>query len=1044
MSVLCTKTQKMNSKSPNHRFLFCLYLLLAGFVAPAGAQEIPAYNPILSDMGELESRRDAKCHATASRLEDFIYGTPLSFEARSARIDFQQKLVESIWTQYTSTWNSNGRQQNQQAFQDVLDQHLSYQKTDAGVRVTLTNGTQITIPARDFRQYSSIAYAYRAILAVQQSCTLEASELAPIEGAMLDQFKEAIDIAVLGLLSQADKLARTDNSTKIEARHITTAAANWKLNPVDLASDAQVDETQRAPANFIYPVIAQKLAAYQAYNDINQKVFLRNIQVYFTKVPWPSEQAESDAVKNYFNEFMVAFTRETLLLAQKMAAEKQARTIRYQDMYMAVQEYLPHSVNSFEDVLYFPRLAPPAKIAIQAYDLDAFRDSGLHWQYLKFAIDDMARYMELAPDPFALEMLVEGTAQFAVLIFRMAGAKAKAQEAPHLTINHLDLALRDFQSYLQQYSDLPPANDEAIQLASAPETTKAKSGTLFRERTGPLGISFQHRNSDWLSRLIRGYVVKEDENLVRLSIPPAFGGGGVAAEDIDGDGWTDILLLGGEGCALLQNQHGKAFVDKTQRAGINWKREDGTYPEARQPLVVDLDNDGDQDIVIIYANDKHRVFENLGDWKFRDQTNKAQLGGEGLIGGPTTVIDFDQDGLLDIYIGYFGNYLNGELPTLRRHNTNGSPNKLFRNLGGFRFEDVSAGSGVENTGWTQAVGHTDINGDGWQDLIAGNDFGTNSYYINNQDGTFTDVSSTIGTDKPSYTMNVGIADINEDLRPDFYISNIVVMEKDDKYVLPNEDTQAHFDPKSLASMRVVEANDLFVSQLNANSPVPTFSASAKVGRGYSATGWSWDADFFDFDNDTDLDLYCLTGMNQYSVYSAENPYYTSPDGTPLDITLAQSLAEKNILFENKDGALNVVETDSGIDYEGTSRSAAYLDYDQDGDLDIIVNEYQGAARLFENTANNTEANWMMVHLEGKPGKGNRDAIGAQLILKLPDGRKLWREVHSTDGYLSVHPKTLHFGLGKATTADLEIVWPNGDRDRHLELKSNTIHHFTQN
>ena len=461
-------------------------------------------------------------------------------------------------------------------------------------------------------------------------------------------------------------------------------------------------------------------------------------------------------------------------------------------------------------------------------------------------------------------------------------------------------------------------------------------------------------------------------------------------------------------------------------------------------MIVDLDNDGDQDIVIIYANDQHRVLENLGGWNFRDQTSTAQLGGDDLIGGPTTVIDFDQDGLLDIYIGYFGNYLKGELPTLRRHNTNGSPNKLFRNLGDFRFEDVSAGSGIENTGWTQAVGHTDINGDGWQDLIAGNDFGTNSYYLNNGNGTFTDVSSEIGTDKPSYTMNVGIADLNEDLLPDFYISNIVVMEKDDKYVLPNEDTQAHFDPKSLASMRVVEANDLFISQQNANNKTPVFSSSAKVGRGYSATGWSWDADFFDFDNDTDLDLYCLTGMNQYSVYSAENPYYTSPDGTPLDITLAQSLAEKNILFENSEGALNVVEKDSGLDYEGTSRSAAYLDFDKDGDLDIIVNEYQGRARLFENTMAQSNVNWMMVRLEANPTKGNRDAIGAKLVLTLPDGRKLWREVHSTDGYLSVHPKLMHFGMGEHQMSSLEIIWPNGERESHQNLEANQIHYFTQN
>lgn len=1006
-------------------------------------QEIPAYNPILSDMGELESRRDAKCHATASRLEDFIYGTPLSFSARKARIDFQQSLVESIWSQYTTASSEAEQGAELALFQKVVAQHFTYRKAETGVTVQLPGGVQILISSRDLRQYSSIAYAYRAILAVQQSCSINATELVPIEGEVLDQFKEAIDVAVLGILNQADQLARADNETQIQERHIAQASAAWSFKSIETATTPGTDPVM-TPVEYIYPIISQKLAAYNAYNNINQAVFLRNIQVYFTKVPWPGDPTESNALKNHFNEFMIAYTKEVLLLAQQMSARSEMATIRYEHMYEAVQDYLPHTVNAFEDVLYFPRLEAPAKVSIQAYDLDAFRDSGLHWQYLKFALDDIGGRLTNTPDPFALEMLVEGTAQFAVLIFRMAGTKAKSTGDERLNINHINQALLDFQSNLQRYAELPEMSEEAIELTSAPSTAPQREGLLFEDQSTALGMRFEHRNSDWLSRLIRSYIVKEDENLARLSIPPAFGGGGVAAEDINGDGWADILLLGGRGCTLYENNQGQDFIDRTELSGINWQRADGTYPEARQPLVADFDNDGDQDIIIIYANDEHRVFENQGNWNFVDQTQTANLGGVGLIGGPSTVIDYDGDGLLDLYIGYFGNYLKGELPTLRRHNTNGTANKLFRNLGGFRFEDVTAGSGVGNSGWTQAVGHTDINGDGWQDLIAGNDFGTNSYYINNQDGTFTDISSEAGTDKPSYTMNVGVGDVNGDLKPDFYISNIVVMEKDDKYVLPNEDTQAHFDPKSLASMRVVEANDLFVSEHGEESSKLKFRQSTQIGRGYSSTGWSWDADFFDFDNDSDLDLYCLTGMNQYSIYSAENPYFTDSEGKPLDISLAQSLAEQNILFDNSNGQLNIVEENSGLDYEGTSRSAAYLDVDQDGDLDVIVNEFQGPARLFINKADGNGNNWITVQLRGNVDKNNRDAVGAQIIVKLSDGRQLWREVHSTDGYLSVHPKAQHFGLGTEQKVSLEIIWPDGSIESHSDLSVNQMHLFTQN
>jgi hypothetical protein len=1006
------------------------------------AQEFPAYSPVLTEIGNLERARDPKCHATASRLEDFLYGTPLTVEARTARIDFQEALVQDIWLAYTTARQQQPGAEELDLFQATVNQRLTFSENTNGVQVALPTGKKITITARDYRQYSTIAYAYRAILGVQQSCIMAEQNLAPLAGPSLEYFKKTIDLAVLALLQEADQIARRENRQKIDETHILAAAAIWKLPRLD--NTQAIKESRGNPAEFIYPIVQQKLAAYQAYNQISQAVFLRNVQVYFSKISWPGTPESSTQLKNHYTEMMIAFSSEVMLHAQVLAKQANSNSIRYEHVYAAVQDYLPHSVNVFEDVDYFPRLAPEDNTVIQAYDLDAFRDSGLHWQYLKFALDDQGQNLSLRIDPFGLEMLVEGIAQFAVLLFRIAGSDAIAQKQERLAIGNLDQALMTFQVNLQQYAALPPANTSSPALASAQTIKKVDSNQLFTEVSAELGLTFEHRNSDWLSRLIRSYVVKEDENLARLSIPPAFGGGGVAAEDIDGDGWDDLLLLGGGGCKLYQNENGKAFKDQTQSAGINWQRADGTYPEARQPLVADFDNDGDQDILIIYANDDHRVFENRGNWRFRDQTKPAQLGGAGLVGGPTTVIDYDRDGLLDIYIGYFGNYLEGELPTLRRHNTNGSPNKLFRNLGDFRFQDVSAGSGVENTGWTQAAGHTDLNGDGWQDLIAGNDFGTNSYYLNNQDGTFTDISAEIGTDKPSYTMNVGIGDINGDLSPDFYISNIVVMEKDDKYVLPNEDTQAHFDPKSLASMRVVEANDLFVSQAHQAGSSPVFQQSTKVGRGYSSTGWSWDADFFDFDNDTDLDLYCLTGMNQYSVYSDENPYYTSPDGEAIDITLAQSLAEKNILFENSDGQLNVVESNSGLDYKGTSRSAAYFDYDQDGDLDIIVNEFQAGARLFENTASTDDFNWLKVKLVGNPSKSNRDAIGAQLIVVLPDGRQLWREVHSTDGYLSVHPKMMHFGVGQADQVDLKIIWPDGTKEEHKNLTINKIHRFNQN
>ncbi|HAS22701.1 MAG TPA: RNA-binding protein, partial [Idiomarina loihiensis] len=111
-----------------------------------------------------------------------------------------------------------------------------------------------------------------------------------------------------------------------------------------------------------------------------------------------------------------------------------------------------------------------------------------------------------------------------------------------------------------------------------------------------------------------------------------------------------------------------------------------------------------------------------------------------MVGGPATVADFDNDGLLDIYITYFGHYTKGVLPTLKRRNDNGLPNQLFKNMGEFKFKNITEGSGAANTGWGQAVAHTDLDGDGLQDLIVGNDFGVNAYLKNMGGNRFKDIS----------------------------------------------------------------------------------------------------------------------------------------------------------------------------------------------------------------------------------------------------------------------------------------------------------------
>ncbi len=281
-------------------------------------------------------------------------------------------------------------------------------------------------------------------------------------------------------------------------------------------------------------------------------------------------------------------------------------------------------------------------------------------------------------------------------------------------------------------------------------------------------------------------------------------------------------------------------------------------------------------------------------------------------------------------------------------------------------------------------------------------------------------------------MNVGISDLNRDGFPDLYISNIVTFDKDQSYVLPGADTTMRFDPDTMGTMRVVEANDLFVSVVK-DGRLQHFGQSDAMGRGASSTGWAWDADFFDVDNDGDDDLYCVNGMNEYAVYSDIGPYKTGEEGDRLVMPVSDRAS--NVLFLNHDGRMHNVSARSGADLLGNSRSVAYLDLEGDGDLDMVVNNFHEPAVVYRNNAEKLGNHWIAIRLVGDPAKGvTRDAVGAKILVSTANHRNLWREVHSTTGYLSVHPQVQHFGLGRDTEATATVIWPDGSREVFEDLE----------
>ncbi|QSX36017.1 CRTAC1 family protein [Shewanella sedimentimangrovi] len=998
---------------------------------------------VLALMGKMESVRDPKCHATATRLEGLIYGTPLTDEARYLKSEMQKTLAKTIWQQAAKMSAADTLEQPQ--IQKAADGLFSIAQTDKRWQLTTPTMT-VDIEGRDKDHYGSIAYGLRAMLAVEQESLLDLTgELPMLSEQASAEMVTRLDLATLALLKQADIRARLGDEYKITPKDLTQA---WQALFPSLALAANADLPKQAAeprqTGLMHKVVEQKIQSFAKYNQVSQALFARNLQVYFARMSLPKDETAAKEFKQYFTEAMIAFSANFYLLAQAQAGSD--AMIRESHVEHAMQQILPHKVNQYEDVIFYPKYPSDMRREIEAYDMDAFRDGGFHWIYLREALKDLGDRIKLETDPYAAELLSEGIAHYGVLLLREAGELGKAQQKEALSSALVTEAYKQIEAEIAAYHAYKVPASPAKGIVSATDTGKPGH---FRDVTQAKELNAEHRTSDWLSRQLRSYLRKDAETGVS-TIPPAFGGGGIAAEDVNGDGLIDVLVLSGSGNKLFINK-GDHFEDATEGSGLDNtsrhpvpKDQPVRAGEPRQPLIADWDNDGDQDIFISYVGEPHRIYANQGDGHFKEMTDIAKLGGADAVGGPATTFDVNNDGLLDIYIEYFGNYLKGELPTLKRRNDNGGRNVLFINKGNFKFELAADALGADNNGWGQAVTHADLNQDGWQDLIVGNDFGVNAYYINQQGKKFVDYAAKLGTDKPSYTMNIGLGDLNRDGIADVYISNIVTMNKDQKYVLPNEDMTAQFNPDKLGNMRVVEGNDLFMSG-RSDKGVLSFALSDKVGRGYSSTGWAWDADFFDADNDGDEDLYVLNGMNDYFVYSSKNPYYQDPNNLTASTTAYFPDASRaaNVFFSNSDGKLNNTSADSGLDFVANSRSAAYLDMDNDGDLDIVVNNFHDKARLFENQSESLHNNWLKLHLVGAPDKGvNLDAIGAQILVGFDEKGYGWRQVTGGQGYMSVHPKEQHFGLGKASEARVMVIWPNGKHQTLGKLAANKRYEVT--
>ncbi len=494
-------------------------------------------------------------------------------------------------------------------------------------------------------------------------------------------------------------------------------------------------------------------------------------------------------------------------------------------------------------------------------------------------------------------------------------------------------------------------------------------------------------------------------------------GCGAALFDYDGDGWLDVFLVNGttlEGAPkgqeptshLYRNRKDGTFEDVTARAGLaisGW---------GQGACAGDYDNDGHEDLFVTsYGQD--RLFRNRGDGTFADVTTRAGFARSRTRWGVgCALLDYDRDGRLDVFVA---NYIDLDLKTAPRPDSGlcrykgikvacgppglpGGKNALYRNRGDGAFEDVSERAGITRAAGTYGLGVStlDFDDDGWTDLYVANDSNPATLYRNQRDGTFTDVASTAGCAfsqdaKPQAGMGVGIGDYDRNGTMDIFKTNFAG-----------------------------DTSTLYANTGQGFCEDRTFAAGIGVN-----TRWlGWGTSFVDLDNDGWLDLFLVNG-------------HVYPEVWQLPTEAAYQ--QRKVVYRNL-GTGRFADVSEALGAPVTEpragRGAAFGDVDNDGDVDVVVNNVHDAPDLFR--ARSDPANhWVLVKLTGT--QSNRSAIGARLRLEA-GGATQWQEVRGGGSYLSQNDLRAHFGLGAATRIDrLEVRWPNGLLEEWRDLAPDRIH-----
>ena len=531
-------------------------------------------------------------------------------------------------------------------------------------------------------------------------------------------------------------------------------------------------------------------------------------------------------------------------------------------------------------------------------------------------------------------------------------------------------------------------------------------------------------------------------------------GAGVAVGDLNNDGLPDLYFAGNQvPNKLYKNKGNFQFEDVTDKSGTAESEGWSTGVS-----LADVNADGLLDIYVcrwLYEKQpelrRNLLYINKGNFSFEESAVQYGLADEGF-SSQAYFFDMDRDGDLDVYVvnqppndKYFRENLRNKIDYAYT-------DRLYMNDGNGKFSDITASSGIANYAYGLSAAIGDFNQNGWPDIYVANDYSEPDYlYLNLGNGKFRNVIDLAIDHISNFSMGSDLADVNNDGFPDLFVADMVA---EDNYRL-----KANMSGMAPERFYELAANgyhrQYMFNMLQLNNGNGSFSEISQLA-GIFNTDWSWATLFADFDLDGFRDLYITNGIKRdvrnndnnkkVKAYRAEKEA-ESPEGeparlSPLDaLNLYPSRKLSNYMFRNKGGdpteafSFENISESWGMDQPSFSQGAVYADLDKDGDLDLVVNNMDEPAFLYQNMASDQKrGNYLKLNFKGSPT--NQFGVGAKV--KLESGSMIFYAEHQpARGYMSTVQHGLHFGLGELSQVDrLTVTWPDGKVQQLSDLKSN--------